>query len=149
MVNGRKVHIFFHCKRRDHGFAPPVFADKGDALFYGINRSGLFHLFRTDLNGSAGYAPDAVDTFQKFRPSAAAKTEHAGDASGVDGDTGVFYHVLSGIMCLLSASPFPLISRTSSFWLVEAVSQVLTSSPFLSTVTRSVSAMISSSLWVT
>lgn len=58
-------------------------------------------------------------------------------------------HVLSGIMCLLSASPFPLISRTSSFWLVEAVSQVLTSSPFLSTVTRSVSAMISSSLWVT
>ena len=94
MVNRRKVHIFFHCKRRDHGFAPPVFADKGDALFYGINRSGLFHLFPTDLNGSAGYAPDAVDTFQKFRPSAAAKTEHAGDASGVDGDTGVFYNVV-------------------------------------------------------
>ena len=94
MDNGRKVHIFFHCKRRDHGFAPPVFADKGDALFYGINRSGIFHLFPTDLNGSAGYAPDAVDTFQKFRPSAAAKTEHAGDASGVDGDTGVFYIVV-------------------------------------------------------
>ena len=46
-------------------------------------------------------------------------------------------------------SSFPLISRTSSFWLVEAVSQVVTSIPFLSTVTRSVSAMISSSLWVT
>ena len=38
--------------------------------------------------------PDAVDTFQKFRPSAAAKTEHAGDASGVDCDTGVFYNVV-------------------------------------------------------
>ena len=44
---------------------------------------------------------------------------------------------------------FPLISRTSSFWLVEPVSQVFTSFPFRSTVTRSVSAMISSSLWVT
>ena len=32
-VNGRKVHISSTVKRRDHGFAPPVFADKGDALF--------------------------------------------------------------------------------------------------------------------
>ena len=94
MVNRRKVHIFFHCKRRDHGFAPSVFADKGNALFNRIHRRWLFHHFSADLNGPAGYAPDAVDTFQKFRPSAAAKTEHAGDASGVDGDTGVFYNVV-------------------------------------------------------
>ena len=42
MVNRRKVHIFFHCKRRDHGFAPPVFADKGDALFMELTGVGFF-----------------------------------------------------------------------------------------------------------
>lgn len=67
---------------------------KAMPFFMELTGVGFFTFSPTDLNGSAGYAPDAVDTFQKFRPSAAAKTEHAGDASGVDGDTGVFYNVV-------------------------------------------------------
>ena len=45
------------------GFAPSVFADKGNALFNRIHRRWLFHHFPADLNGPAGYAPDAVDAF--------------------------------------------------------------------------------------